>query len=197
MSKLHTSSSFATHTCLHRLRNGSALPTLGDFGAYWFAFATTCWIACLPNGDFYFRAFDGSVALPVAGYDYGGNWTISTGGTPTRWIGSSRRCTRSSPRIPRQPPPACPRRRRSWCQRPMANTLSWRVDRDRLLVADGTGLLALCIGAMRGRPEVRLKLGSIWTRMPLTRSRLPGFPADRIVVWGHSLGTGVAECSVG
>ena len=85
---LHTSSSFATHTCLHRLRNGSALPTLGDFGAYWFAFATTCWVACLPNGDFYFRAFDGSVALPVAGYDYGGNWTISTGGTLTRWIGS-------------------------------------------------------------------------------------------------------------
>jgi hypothetical protein len=36
------------------------------------------------TGDFYFRAFNGSVALPVAGYDYGGNWTISTGGTLTR-----------------------------------------------------------------------------------------------------------------
>jgi len=36
-------------------------------------------------GDFYFRAFNGSVILPVAGYDYGGNWTISTGGTHTRW----------------------------------------------------------------------------------------------------------------
>ena len=57
---------------------------------------------------------------------------------------------RSSPRIPRQPPPACPRRRRSWYQRPMANTLSWRVDRDRLLVADGTGLLALSYRGYEG-----------------------------------------------
>jgi hypothetical protein len=30
-------------------------------------------------GDFYFRAFNGSVTLPVPGYDYGGNWTISAG----------------------------------------------------------------------------------------------------------------------
>jgi hypothetical protein len=36
------------------------------------------------TGDFYFRAFNGLVTLPVAGYDYGGNWTISTGGTHTR-----------------------------------------------------------------------------------------------------------------
>ena len=35
--------------------------------------------------DFYFRAFDGSVSLPAAGYDYGGNWAISTDGTFTRW----------------------------------------------------------------------------------------------------------------
>ena len=35
--------------------------------------------------DFYFRAFKGLVTLPVAGYNYGGNWTISTGGTHTRW----------------------------------------------------------------------------------------------------------------
>jgi hypothetical protein len=36
-------------------------------------------------GDFYFRASNGLVTLPVAGYDYGGNWTISTGGIHTRW----------------------------------------------------------------------------------------------------------------
>ena len=35
--------------------------------------------------DFYFRASDGSVALPVAGYNYGGVWALSTGGTFTRW----------------------------------------------------------------------------------------------------------------
>ena len=34
-------------------------------------------------GDFYSRAFNGLVTLAVAGYDYGGNWTISTGGTLT------------------------------------------------------------------------------------------------------------------
>jgi hypothetical protein len=38
------------------------------------------------TGDFYFRAFNGSVTLTVAGYDYGGNWTIFTGGTLTHWI---------------------------------------------------------------------------------------------------------------
>jgi hypothetical protein len=33
---------------------------------------------------FYFRASGGSVSLPAAEYDYGGNWAISTGGTSTR-----------------------------------------------------------------------------------------------------------------
>jgi len=53
-----------------------------DFGASCFTFATTCTVARLPDGsnpqwadgDFYARAFDGSVALPAAGYDYGGGW---------------------------------------------------------------------------------------------------------------------------
>ena len=54
-----------------------------NFGTACFAFATTCKVACLPltdptplraDGDFYTRAFDGSVALPIAGYDYGGGW---------------------------------------------------------------------------------------------------------------------------
>jgi len=35
--------------------------------------------------DFYFRAFNGLVTLPVAGYDYGGNWAIFTDETHTRW----------------------------------------------------------------------------------------------------------------
>jgi hypothetical protein len=54
-----------------------------NFGIACFAFATTCKVACLPltdptplraDGDFYARAFDGSVALPIARYDYGGGW---------------------------------------------------------------------------------------------------------------------------
>jgi hypothetical protein len=38
--------------------------------------------------DFYYRAFDGLVTRSVAGYRYGGNWVISTGGTHTRKNGS-------------------------------------------------------------------------------------------------------------
>jgi hypothetical protein len=62
-----------------------------DFGTTCFAFATTCKVARLPdgsdptraNGDFYARAFDGSVALPAAGYDYDGGWAPpSTGLAP-------------------------------------------------------------------------------------------------------------------
>jgi hypothetical protein len=56
----------------------------------WFAFATACRVARLPGrikpgflpatGDFYFQAFDGSVALPVAGYDYDIVWTPMSAG---------------------------------------------------------------------------------------------------------------------
>src|SRR5215471_11919100 len=39
-------------------------------------------LSCSPPfaGGFYFRAFDGSVTLPVAGYNYGGNWKIPPAG---------------------------------------------------------------------------------------------------------------------
>ena len=104
---------------------------------------------------------------------------------------------RSSPRIPRQPPPACPRRRRSWYQRPMANTLSWRVDRDRLLVADGTGLLALSYRGYEGSTGSPSETGLHLDSDAVYAFAAARVPADRIVVWGHSLGTGVAECSVG
>ena len=104
---------------------------------------------------------------------------------------------RSSPRIPRQPPPACPRRRRSWYQRPMANTLSWRVDRDRLLVADGTGLLALSYRGYEGSTGSPSETGLHLDADAVYAFAAARVPADRIVVWGHSLGTGVAECSVG
>jgi hypothetical protein len=85
---LHVSSSFTRRACLRRLSYGSALPTLADFGAYGFTFVTTHQVARLPTGDFYSRAFNGLVTLSVVGYDYGGNWTISTGGTFTRRTGS-------------------------------------------------------------------------------------------------------------
>ena len=60
---------------------------------HWFASATACQVARLPvgsdrdtspaNGGFYFQASDGSVSLPVAGYDYDIDWTpMSAGLTP-------------------------------------------------------------------------------------------------------------------
>jgi hypothetical protein len=71
---------------------GSALPIIPQSvsrGARfsrlrWFATATACQVAGPPctdltglpaTGGFYFQAFDGSVTLPVAGYDYNSVWT--------------------------------------------------------------------------------------------------------------------------
>ena len=39
-------------------------------------------------GGFYVQAFDGSVSLPAAGYDYDIDWTSYVGGTCTRWYSS-------------------------------------------------------------------------------------------------------------
>src|SRR6266481_6189348 len=53
-------------------------------GLLWFADCyglSGCWPPCtdltgLPaNGGFYFQAFNGSVVLPAAGYDYNSDWT--------------------------------------------------------------------------------------------------------------------------
>jgi hypothetical protein len=101
--RLHPSSSFTDDAGLRPNVKSSALPSpppsdsrgACDFGALLrFALATTCRFACPPVGadqacaqptrTFYFRAFDGLVTLSAAGYNYGGNWTISTGGTFTR-----------------------------------------------------------------------------------------------------------------
>jgi hypothetical protein len=78
--------------CLRRMTNGSALPTLPQSvphgrsisWLHWFASATACRVARPPVrirldrpafGDFYFQAFNGSVSLSVAGYNYNSDWT--------------------------------------------------------------------------------------------------------------------------
>jgi hypothetical protein len=78
--------------CLRRLTNGSALPTLPQSvprgwsisWLHWFASATACRVARPPArirldrpafDDFYFQAFNGSVSLSVAGYNYNSDWT--------------------------------------------------------------------------------------------------------------------------
>ena len=49
------------------------------------------------NGGFYFQAFDGSVVLPVAGYDYSSDWTpLLTGLSPARMAASLAAPTPSS-----------------------------------------------------------------------------------------------------
>ena len=82
---LRVSSSFAVRICLRRGVIGSALPMLAISGLTGSPLLRPAKLLASLTGDFYFRAFNGSVTLPVAGYNYGGNWTISTGGTHTRW----------------------------------------------------------------------------------------------------------------
>ena len=80
---------------LRRMTTGSALPALPTLPQsvprgrsiswlHWFASATACQVARPPVrirlerpafGDFYFQAFNGSVSLPVAGYNYNSDWT--------------------------------------------------------------------------------------------------------------------------
>ena len=74
------------------MTTGSALPSLprsvprgrSISWLHWFASATACQVARPPVrirlerpafGDFYFQAFNGSVSLPVAGYNYNSDWT--------------------------------------------------------------------------------------------------------------------------
>lgn len=69
--RLLAPSSFTDGAGLHPGGKGSVL-SISRFRGYQFAFATTCRVARLPYGDFYFRAFNESVTLLAAGYDYGG-----------------------------------------------------------------------------------------------------------------------------
>jgi hypothetical protein len=76
---------------LRRMTTGSALPSLPQSvprgrsisWLHWFACATACQVARPPVRirldrpafeDFYFQASNGSVALPVAGYNYNSDW---------------------------------------------------------------------------------------------------------------------------
>jgi len=75
---LHASSSFAVRIYLRRGVIGSALPMLAISGLTGSPLLRPAELLASLLGDFYFRASNGLVTLPVAGYDYGGNWTIST-----------------------------------------------------------------------------------------------------------------------
>jgi len=72
------------------------------------------------------------------------------------------------------------------------DTLNWRVDRDRRIVADGDGLLAVSYRGYEGSTgspsEAGLGLDAEAAYAFATTKVAP----ERVVVWGHSLGTGVA-----
>src|SRR6266700_4027794 len=58
------------------------------------------------NGGFYFQAFDGSVTLPVAGYDYNSVWTPLLAGLPPAGMAASLAALVR--------PCSCPASKRSW-----------------------------------------------------------------------------------
>ena len=71
-------------------------------------------------------------------------------------------------------------------------SLRGRVDRFRALTADGTGLVALSYrgyGGSSGAPTEAGLVNDALAAYAFTRAR---YPAERIVLWGESLGTGVA-----
>lgn len=73
-----------------------------------------------------------------------------------------------------------------------AGGLDLRVERFRKLIADGTGLLALCYrgyGGSSGRPT---EAGLISDGASAYKFARKQYPAKRIVLFGESLGTGVA-----
>lgn len=72
------------------------------------------------------------------------------------------------------------------------DTLSWRSNRDRLLVADGTGLLALSYRGFEGSSGNPSETGFHLDADAAYEFAARRVPSDRIVLWGHSLGTGVA-----
>src|ERR1700746_2760580 len=71
-------------------------------------------------------------------------------------------------------------------------SLRGRVDRFRDLTADGTGLVALSYrgyGGSSGAPTEAGLVSDAFSAYAFTRAH---YPAERIVLWGESLGTGVA-----
>jgi len=71
-------------------------------------------------------------------------------------------------------------------------SLAYRVDRFQRLVADGTGLLALSYrgyGGSSGRPT---EAGLIEDARAAYAFAAERYPAERIALWGESLGSGVA-----
>jgi fermentation-respiration switch protein FrsA (DUF1100 family) len=70
--------------------------------------------------------------------------------------------------------------------------LAGRVDRFRALTADGTGLVALSYRGYAGSTGHPSERGLLLDAAAAYEFAAARYPADRIVLWGFSLGTGVA-----
>ncbi len=71
-------------------------------------------------------------------------------------------------------------------------SLRWRVERFRALIVDGSGLVALSYrgyGGSSGRPTERGLVEDAAAAYAFAAAR---YPAERIVLWGESLGTALA-----
>src|SRR4051812_23771572 len=70
--------------------------------------------------------------------------------------------------------------------------LAGRVDRFRKLTADGTGLVALSYRGYAGSSGHPSEQGLLLDAAATYDFAIARYPADRVVAWGFSLGTGVA-----
>ena len=70
--------------------------------------------------------------------------------------------------------------------------LAWRVPRFRALTSDGTGLVALSFRGYAGSTGTPNERGLLQDGAAAYEFAVERYPADRIVLWGFSLGSGVA-----
>jgi fermentation-respiration switch protein FrsA (DUF1100 family) len=71
-------------------------------------------------------------------------------------------------------------------------SLAYRVARFRKIIADGTGLVALSYRGYGGSTGQPTEAGLIEDGRAVYAFAAARYPAERIVLWGESLGTGVA-----
>jgi uncharacterized protein len=73
-----------------------------------------------------------------------------------------------------------------------AETIANRIDRHRALIATGAGLLAVSYRGYMGSTGEPTEAGLLHDADAAYAFAASRYPADRIVLWGHSLGSGVA-----
>jgi fermentation-respiration switch protein FrsA (DUF1100 family) len=73
-----------------------------------------------------------------------------------------------------------------------AEIVAWQVERHRATIANGTGLIALNFRGYGGSTGTPTEAGLHRDAAAAYAFAAARYPAERIMLWGHSLGTGVA-----